>query len=73
MDGESFKRLREALGRIEADARYYALTLTADENGKIRWSSQSSWVGVGSKAMWEMRAPSTAAALRYKRSAADLT
>lgn len=58
MDGESFKRLREALGCIEADAQYYALTLTADENGKIRWSSQSKWVGEGSKAMWEMRAPS---------------
>jgi hypothetical protein len=43
---------------IEASASYYALTLTADNAGNVVWSSFSEWVGEGSKAMWEMRAPS---------------
>jgi hypothetical protein len=57
MDRETFERLREALGRIEADAEYYALTLTANEDDKISWSSQSSWFAEGSRPMWGMRAP----------------
>jgi hypothetical protein len=44
--------------RIEDGAGYYALTLTADKTGNVVWSSFSGWVGPGSKAMWELRAPS---------------
>ena len=36
---------------------YYALTLTADKTGNVIWSSVSEWVGLGSKARWELRAP----------------
>ena len=36
---------------------YYALALTADRAGNVVWSSVSEWVGPGSRAMWEMRAP----------------
>lgn len=57
-DDETFKRLSAALSRIEANAHYYALTLTADEDNRIIWSCQSSWVGEGTKAMWELRGPS---------------
>ena len=41
-----------------SETRYYALTLTADKAANIVWSSMSEWVGVGSKVMWQMRAPS---------------
>ena len=57
MDAETLDRLTAALGRIEANARYYALTLIADEDNRIAWSCQSSWAGEGAKAMWELRAP----------------
>lgn len=57
MDNETLQRMRAALSCVEADARYYALTLTADEEGRITWSAQSSWVGGGTKATWELRAP----------------
>jgi hypothetical protein len=57
MDDETFERLRAALSRVADHAHYYALTLTADENNRITWSCQSSWVGEGTKAMWELRGP----------------
>ena len=58
MDKETFERLRETLRRIDPGAQYYALTLTADENGKIIWSNQSAWADHGSKVMWEVRVAS---------------
>ena len=36
---------------------YYALTLTADRDGNVSWSTVSEWVSWGSREMWEMRAP----------------
>jgi hypothetical protein len=29
----------------DSECKYYALTLTADHNGKIAWDSQSSFIG----------------------------
>jgi hypothetical protein len=41
-----------------SECRYYALTLTADDDGKINWNSQSSFVGwEDSKRRWELRGP----------------
>jgi hypothetical protein len=57
MDAETFERLRAALSRVEPNAHYYALTLTADEDNRIMWSCQSSCVGEGTKVMWELRGP----------------
>jgi hypothetical protein len=59
MDDETFERLSAALSRVEANAHYYALTLTADEDNRITWSCQSSWVGRGTKATWVLRGPCT--------------
>jgi hypothetical protein len=58
METATVERLRAALSRVDTKAQYYALTLTANEQGKIIWSSQSHWVGEGAKATWELRAPS---------------
>lgn len=54
---ETSDGLGESLICIKADARYYALTLSADREGNVIWSSMSKWVGWGSRARREMRAP----------------
>lgn len=46
------------LTHVDASATYYALTLTATEDGRIQTQTQTRWAGPGSKRMWEMRVPS---------------
>jgi len=40
---------------IDRSVGYYAITLTVAEDGTTWWSSQSEWIGQGSRPMWEMR------------------
>lgn len=58
MDADELAELRAALRRIDDDRDYYALTLTAEEDGRINLASQTSFVGEGSKPHWELRAAS---------------
>lgn len=46
------------LQRVDEAATYYALTLTATADGQLRRTTQTRFVGAGSKPMWEMRAAS---------------
>jgi hypothetical protein len=48
----------ERMQLSHADCLYYALTLTANVDGEINWSSQSSFVGwEDRKRRWELRGP----------------
>ena len=41
----SLKDTAAEMRQINPQNSYYALTVTADESGRISWSAQSSWVG----------------------------
>jgi hypothetical protein len=40
----SLKDATATMRQIMPDNSYYSLSVTADENGRISWSAQSSWV-----------------------------
>jgi hypothetical protein len=53
---DRWRRMQSAQGEHE----YYALTLTADTDGKINWSSQTVFLGwEDRKRRWELRGPRT--------------
>lgn len=59
MSDETLDEILRSMRRHDPDARYYALTVGADENGQLTWSAQSHWVGPSpTKKRWEMRAAS---------------
>ena len=44
---------------VKEAGQYFALTLTADENGRINWSAQTHWIGFSDQRKgWEIREPS---------------
>lgn len=48
--------LARELKSINTDLDYYALTLTADQWGKVSWSAQTHWIGWSSRREgWEIR------------------
>lgn len=60
------------LRTIVDSADYYALTLTADPEGRLVWSAQSAYAGTGSRPMWELRAPSLVRPEAMRRLWADV-
>ena len=55
IDSNRWAELVADLGRVDANVTYYALSLTASPDGQIQRSTQTEYVGGGSKRMWEMR------------------
>jgi hypothetical protein len=54
----NLKDLAAEMRRIVPDNAYYAITFTADENGKIWWSAQSNWENCGNDVHTEIRSAS---------------
>jgi hypothetical protein len=70
---KSLKEIAAEMRRIIPDNAYYAITLTADESGKIGWSVQSSWVGFADNDFrTEIRAASLVIADRMAKLWTDL-
>lgn len=55
---EAWIQFAAELDRINAEVTYYAMTLTASTDGQMQLSTQTHFVGNGSKPLWEMRAAS---------------
>lgn len=72
LDEGTATRLRSALARVDLDAIYYALTLTATDDGHIRWASQTIYVGPGAKPYWELRVSAPVNALSMRRAWGDV-
>lgn len=64
---EAWAAFAAELGRIDDDVTYYTMTLTASPDGQMQWSTQTHFVGNGSKPLWEMRAASPVLADRMRK------
>lgn len=66
-DSDAWHELVAELSRIDNDVTYYALSLTASPDGQVQRTTQTQFVGFGSKPMWEMRtaSPVHAKNMRY--------